>query len=409
MNNSGHRAAATAALCWGVFASMIQALIAAAFESGYLEWISAPHTDVPIYFAYASRIFGGEIPYRQFDVEYPFFALPVFLIPRLFASDLTAYRIAFGLEMALFNTMTIFLIAGRTAGLRDLFGRLAWYTLFSGLLCPLMLGRYDLAPTFFAFAAAMLWASGRPSVAGGLAGVGVLMKVFPGACALPALAREVARFPSERPRGMLALATVCCLGAANWVLVGGRGVDTALDYHMRRGIEVESVYAGLCEAIGLLGDDPPSVAFNFGAYHLAGPWAGRLSSLAFPLQVASLLTVLAMYRRSGYTEPIRYAAAALLAFVTLGKVLSPQYMIWLVPFVVAVDGPTGRWVRLLFGLSCLDTVLIYPVFFEGLLRLDPRLLLLVNLRNASLLAALTLLTFGPGVGPTPGGERGGGQ
>ena len=39
--------------------------------------------DVDIYYNYASRTIQGQIPYRDFPVEYPIFALPIFLIPRV--------------------------------------------------------------------------------------------------------------------------------------------------------------------------------------------------------------------------------------------------------------------------------------------------------------------------------------
>ena len=43
-----------------------------------------------IYYDYASRAVRGEIPYRDYLVEYPILSFPLFLIPRLVVSDLGA-------------------------------------------------------------------------------------------------------------------------------------------------------------------------------------------------------------------------------------------------------------------------------------------------------------------------------
>ena len=42
--------------------------------------------DVPLYQSFGDRIAGGEVPYRDFRVEYPPGALPAFGLPSLVAS-----------------------------------------------------------------------------------------------------------------------------------------------------------------------------------------------------------------------------------------------------------------------------------------------------------------------------------
>ena len=64
-----------------------------------------------IYYDYASRAMQGEVPYRDYLVEYPVLSFPLFLIPRLIVADFWRYRIAFAVEMFLFDAAAICLIA----------------------------------------------------------------------------------------------------------------------------------------------------------------------------------------------------------------------------------------------------------------------------------------------------------
>src|SRR6185295_14743224 len=53
--------------------------------------------DTPVYQGYGEKILDGQVPYRDFDVEYPPAALPVFLLPAL--ADGEDYGSAFELLM----------------------------------------------------------------------------------------------------------------------------------------------------------------------------------------------------------------------------------------------------------------------------------------------------------------------
>ena len=43
--------------------------------------------DVPLYQSFGDRIVDGEVPYRDFRVEYPPGSLPAFVVPSLVAAD----------------------------------------------------------------------------------------------------------------------------------------------------------------------------------------------------------------------------------------------------------------------------------------------------------------------------------
>jgi hypothetical protein len=94
-------------------------------------------------------------------------------------------------------------------------------------------------------------------------------------------------------------------------------------------------------------------------------------------------------------EGLRFSAAAVLAFIVFGKVLSPQYLIWLFPFVAVLDGPTGSIARKIFLLGCVITLLLYPGPGLGMvLEHQAGAILLLNLRNALLVWMLAVLLYG---------------
>lgn len=355
------------------------------------------------YYGFASQALSGRVPYRDFVFEYPVLAFPLFFIPHLLTSDFESYRLAFVVEMFLFDVAAIVLIAGH-GGEKEEVGtvarRLAWYTLYCALLAPLMIGRYDLAPTVLAFAAARWWFSGRNIAGGVAAGLGTLMKIFPGVVAAPALVWEASQFRTTRTRGMVAFLGTLAIGVAIWFWLGGSRTFESLGYHTRRGLEVESLYGGALFLVGsIVGTKVPWVN-NYDAFHVVPEWGARLALVAFPLQAAALLVVMWRFRRSGMADGVRCSAAAVLAFIVFCKVLSPQYLIWLCPFMAVLDGRTGSVARKIFLLACLTAAMFYPgPGYAMALEHRAGAILLLNLRNTLLLLLLAVLLYDPEAGP----------
>src|SRR5262249_59391904 len=123
---------------------------------------------------------------------------------------------------------------------------LGWYTLYCFLLGPLIVGRFELAPMVLAFAAASWWFSGRNTLGGIAAGLGTLMKVFPGVVAAVALVREVASYRTARPRGASAFLATLAIGLAGWVWLGGGRIGEAVGYPAERGL-----WGGACLGVEL--------------------------------------------------------------------------------------------------------------------------------------------------------------
>jgi hypothetical protein len=121
-----------------------------------------------------------------------------------------------------------------------------------------------------------------------------------------------------------------------------------------------------------------------------------IAAVLFSLVQAGVLIWIWLRRPATPEELIRWSAAALVAFVALGKVLSPQFLIWLVPAVPLVAGLRGlRASTLLVGALVL-TQLWFPSRYWDLAReLAAFPSLLVLARDVVLVALLVALVLEP--------------
>ena len=70
---------------------------------------------------------------------------------------------------------------------------------------------------------------------------------------------------------------------------------------------------------------------------------------------------------------VRYSAAAVCAFIAFSKVLSPQYLIWLIPLIPLIRGRRGAAAAALFVATLVLTQLWFPSRYIDLVYgLDPR-------------------------------------
>jgi hypothetical protein len=223
----------------------------------------------------------------------------------------------------------------------------------------------------------------------------MFMKIFPGVIAGPALIWEVSRPGLSRGRGIWAFALTSAASAALWFAVGGKGMIDSLRFHTERDLQVWSLYAGILAVIAKMPEAPFWAVYEHSSAWAKAPWSSTVAALVFPIQIVSLLVVMWRFRRSGMREPVRYAGAAVLAFMITGKVLSPQFMIWLFPFMAVLGGWTGQRARWLFLLSCLLTTALFPWAHFRLMNAEGWAIGLLNYRNVLLLGVLALLLFGP--------------
>ena len=356
-------------------------------------------SDVPVYQRYGDAIERGSVPYRDFRLEYPPGALPAFAIPSLVSSGAVGYARAFGVELALFGVACVVFVF---LALRSL-GATGW-RLAAGvavpaaaplLLGPLVLTRFDLYPAALVAAALAAFLAGRDRLGGGVLGAAIAVKLFP-AVLVPIAVAWVWR---RRGRREALVVLAICVGVAAaiflpFALLAPDGVAWSLWRQFGRPLQLESFGASVLLALHQLGM-PLGWSSSHGSQNLTGPVAVVASAIASVAQLSALLWIWTRYARRAVTTPDAFVcacAASLVAFVALGKVTSPQFLIWLLVVVVLVRG-SKMWPALgLLVLACALTRGWFPDRYWSLVfTFDPLASWLVILRDLTLLALLGVL------------------
>jgi hypothetical protein len=341
--------------------------------------------DVYTYREWSFRIVAsGGMPYSEVPIEYPPGILPFVLVPAWLLHQL---KVPFLLSFILLMTVVdgLGLLGLQRLGRRwgsDL-GAWLWVVALP-LLGPIVLLRLDLVP-----AVATIWcleraAAGRWTAGGMFLGFGCLAKVYP-VFLLPA---AIVIAPQRRRFIQGALA-VGLLGIAP--LVGSiRAMTTHVaGYHADRGIQIESLWGNLLLVADRLGFDA-TVRQGFGSFDITAGIAGTVKTLSTVLSLVAIALVVWVARRSRLRGDPRYLAATFFATLALllvtGRVLSPQYLIWLLALAAAAAAHfLERRTMALLLTSVLLTQVEYPFRFFDLLSGKPVTLAVLTLRNACLI------------------------
>ncbi|MGH3008159.1 MAG: glycosyltransferase 87 family protein [Gaiellaceae bacterium] len=303
-------------------------------------------SDVGGYQQWAGLVRDGQVPYRDFALEYPPAALPAFLVPSYMS---WSYATSFAIVMGVCGAGCTTLLA---AALRTVEASAArvWAALLLFAVSPLVLGslfdtRFDLWPALLALAGIAALVRERPVLSGGLLGLGFAAKLWPG------LLLPVAAIHLWRRRGsgtaLTAVAAFLVVTAACFLpfaLLAPHGLWASLRGQLDRPLQVESLGAAILMAAEHLGMRPLATVTTHGAQALSGRGAGlaaKLSTAAEILAVVGIWIAYARRRTHEHEAALLAAAATVAAVVAFDKVLSPQYLIWLVPFVALAAGPRG--------------------------------------------------------------------
>ncbi|HEY8476290.1 MAG TPA: glycosyltransferase 87 family protein [Chloroflexota bacterium] len=327
-----------------------------------------PHTnDYRYYRDFAELSLYGHYPFLHYWLEYPpvlaWFVVGVFrlsiLLPPLHDESFWFFLL-FGCSMAVLdvaNVLLVYLIAVR---LYDRALALRAATLYAATFAPLsiLLAWSDPLPLTTLLLSLLLLLDQRPTLAGLVTGIGFTTKVFPvvvGYVGLVTLPRRV-----QRLRLALSALAAIAVVALPFALAAPQFLVAFLQNLMARGAW-ETVWALLdgyysVGAVAPLADRFRPETASIRPYEPRVPW------LAINAAFGVALLSLALLRRRWHGPPgiVSLASVTMLLTLFFSKGYSPQFLLYLYPFI-ALLLPNVRGLVYALVLTALN-VLQYPVY-----------------------------------------------
>jgi hypothetical protein len=320
---------------------------------------------------YASSLAGlGATGVDDTLVEYPLPAIAVVAAPWLLSQASGIDYAHTLIAMACLTDLAFTLVLARIG--RHRLATAGW-VLAVPLLGTTAYARFDLLPGVLCGLAVLLLAT-RPRLAAGCVAVATAVKLWPALVLPPLLAGARPRKPAVLVVvGIGAVAVLTVLLLAGWPRL-----VSPLTYQAERGLQVEAVLATPVMAGWAL--SPARWHIGFAAsnsYEITGPGVDALVLLSTGATAVYVVTLGLgwwwLWRcrdRVGPVTVVWLVLAAVTGFVVVGKVLSPQYLLWLLPAALAGVAVTRdrrllRWTVLLLGATGLTHV-VFPATYEAI-------------------------------------------
>jgi Glycosyltransferase family 87 len=386
--------------------SLAAGIVALAAAWAFVSFLPPLHVwlrgDVAFYENWGSWLAGHRIPYRDFALEYPPGALPVFDLPpylrKLFFyySNYDFWFRVLLLAIGVASLLAMAWILDRVgASRRRRYAALVLAGLLPALLGPIALARYDYWPALLAVAGVAALVSGRGVLACALFAAGAAAKGFP-VVFVPLALVELWR--RGRWRGVAAgvVAGIVVLAAAvgPFLVLGPHGLAWMFHRQVYRPLQVESLGSAVLVAAHEIAGVRLHIVKGSGSDNIVGHWPSLLGTASGVVTVLAIVSVYALYTR-GRRSPERLltaCAAAMVAYVAFTKVFSPQYLVWLFPLVPLVGGRPGLRVNVLLAAVVGMTQIWEPYrYYEYYTTLTPWLAWLVVARDLLVVVLFAML------------------
>jgi uncharacterized membrane protein len=203
---------------------------------------------------------------------------------------------------------------------------------------------WDLLPVAWTLGAILAWRRGRFGWSAAFLGLGAATKIYPGFFLLPLL---IERLVARDRRGAL---TVAGVGAGSWLAAN-------LPF---MAINADGWWATYAFQAARIPDNSTNSIYFWGFPEWPVEFVNLFSvTVIGGLWLVALVAGFVLRHRHGGYPWIQVSAAMLFAFLAFNKVYSPQYALWVLPFLALIAVRWGWWV----AYWCIDATL-----FVGLMR-----------------------------------------
>ena len=399
-----------------------------------MPWSDERVNDLFVYRTFAEPMLSGALPYRDIAFEYPPLAAPVISLPGIAGTGEETFRWAFAL-WTLVGAAGMVLLCGALArsGARERAAPLvsgahsepvvsatiadnresvARRAMLAAALAPFLCGallrtHFDLFPVVILLAGLLLVARDRPRAGLAVLGIGAVTKLFPIVAVPVALTWLLVRGQRrEAWQGALACAAVIAAVAGAAIAISPEGALDAVRYHVDRPVQIESSPAMVLLGLDAVGAGEATGIASHRSDGLLHPTAAAVTSLFLTALVAFVALLCASVAGARRRAPARgrgvgaetagprnlliASLAACTAFALFGKVLSPQFVIWVLPLGALAFAWRMHALAAAAALAAALTQVEFPAHYFDVVAREPAAIALVAARNLALAAVLAL-------------------
>ena len=368
-------------------------------------------TDLGVHSGYAEKIIAGNMPFKDFFPEYPPLVFIFTGIPALLDHSLRWYFPIFRSLCCGVDILTWLLLLRRNIA-RPLQSLL--YVVCSTALGPLLYDRIDIVLGFLLLLAIAESLKGRHRTSFLAVGTGIAFKFIPVIWVPALLAFESKRGIQRFCWAVLLLALPTVMSFNAMAMLGGSDFGELFWYHSIRGIQIESTPANV-EMTFMWFGPPGTVTCEFGSVNLHTAYEPAILRVTNTLLASSILAscFIAMRRKMGSDGMSLLLCAVLSAALFLSKVLSPQFLLILLPVLSAQALPPNRLAATAHCLLVLAifamTGAMFPWCYSKVIELVPWAEVILVARNVCLGILAISLFYRAIVAADSGGDVGGGS
>jgi len=297
-------------------------------------------------------------PYHTLPFEYPWTMLVPFSLALIVPAHW--YQVAFAIEMLLL-VGCIYLVLQRWQSRQAALAYCLYLVVGSS---PTAVARFDLIPAALTLFAVICATHKHWNRAFALLALATVSKVYPVILLVPFLLALQRTTPGKwytwhKWQPMALFAGICALVVAISPLLSVTGTLTPVGYFANRPVQVESLPASI---LWLLEKSSLTYTFTFDSLNVLSPLSSNVVGLFTVLLGVGLLSIWWLQWRKRMDLAMACLLTLLLVMI-MGKVFSPQYLLWVLP-LAAYIGQMNRWWLLFWTMIGYLTTWIYPYMYS---------------------------------------------